>query len=76
MKKYFLFVLGLFLFFCPFAVQAEEMAEAPLIDQEEITRYLQSEDMYQGTLSWHGNKLSSKFNYHKTTKKKRLIETH
>ena len=29
MKKLFAFVLGLLLFLCPFAVQAEEIADAP-----------------------------------------------
>ena len=74
MKKLFAFVLGLLLFLCPFAVQAEdielmpqeEIAEAaPSPDQmsDEAIRYLQGEDMYQGTLSWQGNKASTKFNY-------------
>ena len=68
MKKLFAFVLGLLLFFCPFAVQAED---DELIPQEEIVNapsedalnYLLSEDMYQGTLSWQSNKASTKFNY-------------
>tara|TARA_Y100001968_G_C19072404_1_gene579030 strand:+ start:52 stop:282 length:231 start_codon:yes stop_codon:yes gene_type:complete len=76
MKKLFLSVLALFLFFCPLAVHAEEIAEALLPDQDEVYKYFQGEDTFQGTLSWQGNKLSSKFNYDKTTKKKRLIETH
>ena len=71
MKKLFAFVLGLLLFLCPFAVQAEdvepipqkEIAEAPEPMSDETIRYLQSEDMYQGTLSWQGNKTSTKFNY-------------
>ncbi len=73
MKKFFSFVLGLLLFLCPFAVQAEdvelipheEIAEAPSPDpmSDEAIRYLQGEDMYQGTLSWQGNKASTKFNY-------------
>jgi len=73
MKKLFAFVLGLLLFFCPFAVQAddvdlipqEEIAEAPAPESmsDEAIRYLQGEDMYQGTLSWQGNKTSTKFNY-------------
>ena len=29
MRKLFSFVLGILLFFCPFAVQAEEIADAP-----------------------------------------------
>ena len=68
------FVLGLLLFFCPFAVLAkdielipqEEIPEAaPSPDQmsDEAIRYLQGEDIYQGTLSWQGNKASAKFNY-------------
>ena len=73
MKKLFAFVLGLLLFFCPFAVQAEdvglipqeEIADAPAPESmsDEAIRYLQGEDMYQGTLSWQGNKTSTKFNY-------------
>ena len=74
MKKLFYFVLGLLLFLCPFAVQAEEIepmpqeeiAEAP---SEDALNYLLSEDMYQGTLSWQGNKASTKFNYDKPKKK-------
>ena len=74
MKKLFSFVLGLLLFLCPFAVQAEEIepmpqeeiAEAP---SEDALNYLLSEDMYQGTLSWQGNKASTKFNYDKPKKK-------
>ena len=74
MKKLFAFVLSLLLLFCPFAVQAEEfelmpqeeIAEAPL---EDALNYLLSEDMYQGTFSWQGNKVSTKFNYDKIKKK-------
>ena len=71
MKKLFSFVLGLLLFFCPLAVQAEKIAEAPSIDpmSEEALNYLLGEDMYQGTLVWQGNKISTKFNYDKTKKK-------
>ena len=73
MKKLFAFVLGLLLFFCPFAVQAEdvepmqqeEIVEAP---SEDAQNYLLSQDMYQGTLSWQGNKASTKFNYDKPKK--------
>ena len=68
MKKLFAFVLGLLLFFSPFVVQAkdvepipeQEIAEAP---SKDALNYLLSEDMYQGTLSWQGNKVSTKFNY-------------
>ena len=74
MKKLFAFVLGLLLYICPFAVQAEdvelmpqeeipEAATSPDQMSEEAIRYLQGEDIYQGTLSWQGNKVSTKFNY-------------
>ena len=63
MKKLFLFVFVILLCFCTSEVLAEEIAENPTPDQEEVLRYLQGEDIYQGTLSWQGNKLSSKFNY-------------
>ena len=74
MKKLFAFVLGLLLFCCPIAVQAEEIelmppeeiAEAP---SDDALRYLLNEDQYQGTLSWQGNKASTKFNYDKPKKK-------
>ena len=56
MKKLFAFVLGLLLFFCPFAVQAEdvelipqeEIVEVPSPDlmSEEAITYLLGEDMY------------------------------
>ena len=71
MKKLFSFVLGLLLFFCPIAVQAEEIAEAPAPVQmsEDALNYLLSEDMYQGTLFWQGNKASTKYNYDKPMKK-------
>ena len=76
MKKLFAFVLGLLLFLCPFAVQAddvelipqEEIADAPESMSDEAIRYLQGEDMYQGTLSWQGSKASTKFNYDKPKK--------
>ena len=74
MKKLFSFVLGLLLFCSPIAVQAEEVE---LMPQEEIAeapsddalRYLLNEDQYQGTLSWQGNRASTKFNYEKPKKK-------
>ena len=63
----------LFLFLCPLVAQAddadltlqEEIAEVPSPDSmsEEAISYLLGEDMYQGTLSWQGNKVSTKFNY-------------
>ena len=71
MKQLFPFVLGLLLFFCPMAVQAKEKAEAPFPPpmSEEAIRFLQGEDLYQGSLSWQGNKASTKFNYDKPNKK-------
>ena len=70
MKKIFSIVLGLLLFLCPFAVKAEEIVEAPAPEpmSEDALNYLLSEDMYQGTLSWQGNKASTKFNYDKPKK--------
>ena len=73
-EKLFSFVLGLLLFFYPIAVQAEdvelipkeEIVEAP---SEDALNYLLSEDMYQGTLSWQGNKVTTKFNYDNPKKK-------
>ena len=47
-------------------MQQEEIPEAaPSPDQmsDEAIRYLLGEDIYQGTLSWQGNKASAKFNY-------------
>jgi len=77
MKKLFSFVLGLLLFFCPIAVQAEEIepmqqekiVKAPASISEDALNYLLSEDMYQGTLSWQGNKVTTKFNYDNPKKK-------
>ena len=75
MKKIFSLVIVLLLFFCPLAVQAEDFE---LMPQEEIAEeapsedalnYLLGEEMYQGTLSWQGNKVSTKFNYDKPKKK-------
>ena len=65
MKKLFTFVLGLLLFLCPFAVQAEQISDAPAPEpmSDEAINFLLSEDMYQGTLSWQGNKASTKINY-------------
>ena len=45
----------------------EEIAEAA--PSEDALNYLLGEDMYQGTLSWQGNKVSTKFNYDKPKKK-------
>ena len=69
MKKLFAFVFGLLLFLCVFAVQAEQIADAPEPMSEDALNYLLSEDIYQGTLSWQGNKASTKFNYDKPKKK-------
>ena len=71
MKSSLSFVLGLLCFLYPFAVDAEEMADAPTSEpmSEDALNYLLSEDMYQGTLSWQGNKTSTKFNYDKIKKK-------
>ncbi len=74
MKKLFSFVLGLLLFLCLIAVQAEdvepmpqeEIVEAP---SEDALNYLLNEDIYQGTLSWQGNRASTKFNYDKPKEK-------
>ncbi len=71
MKKLYSFVLGVLLFFCTNAVETNEIVGVPshhLISEETI-RYLHGEDMYQGSLSWQGNKVSSKFNYDKPIKK-------
>ena len=48
----------------------DQIVEAPSPDpmSDEAIRYLQGEDMYQGTLSWQGNKASTKFNYDKPKK--------
>ena len=73
MKKIFSFYFALLLFFSPLVAQAddvdltpqEEVSELPSpypISEQAIT-YLLGEDMYQGTLSWQGNKVSTKFNY-------------
>ena len=74
MNKIFSFVLSLLLFFSHFAVHAkdvelkhqEDIAEAP---SEDALNYLLGEDMYQGTFSWQGNKVLTKFNYDMPMKK-------
>jgi len=74
MNIIFSFVLSLLLFFYPFAVHAkdvelkhqEDIAEAP---SEDALNYLLGEDMYQGTFSWQGNKVLTKFNYDMPMKK-------
>ena len=74
MKELFSFVLGLLLFFCPIAVQAEDVEPMPQegiaeVLSDDALRYLLNEDQYQGTLSWQGNRASTKFNYDKPKKK-------
>ena len=79
MKKLVSFVLGLLLFFCPFALQAddieltpqEEIAKAPSLDPitEEQLNDLLGEEMYLGTLDLRGNKVDSKRDYSKKKKK-------
>ena len=77
MKKLFAFVLGLLFFFCPFAVQAEdvelipqeEIAEAPALMTEAQLNDLLGEEMYIGTLDLRGNKVDSKRDYSKKKKK-------
>ena len=74
MKKIFSFLLFLFLFFCPHVVQAEDFEPMPQKEIAEVPsrdalNYLVSEDIYQGTSSWQGNKASTKFNYDKPEKK-------
>tara|TARA_B100000214_G_scaffold334756_1_gene277641 strand:+ start:283 stop:513 length:231 start_codon:yes stop_codon:yes gene_type:complete len=76
MKKLLLSVLAILLFFCALGAKAEEIAEVSSPDQEQVIRYLQEEDIYQGTLGWKGNQLTTKLNYDKVKKKKKLIETH
>ena len=79
MKKLFAFVLGLLLFLCPLAVQAEvidlipqeEIAEAPAFEPmtEEQLNDLLGEEMYLGTLDLRGNKVDTKRDYSKKKKK-------
>ena len=75
MKQLFSLVLGLLLFFCPFAVQAEEIeltpqeetTEAPSLEPmtEEQLNDLLGEEMYLGTLDLRGNKVDNKQDYSK-----------
>ena len=75
MKKLFAFVLSFLLFFCPFALQAEEfelmpqeeIAEAPALEpmtEAEINALL-GEDPYIGETDWLGKKVSTKRDYSK-----------
>jgi len=67
------------LFYCPFAVQAddieltpqEEIAKAPALDPitEEQLNDLLGEEMYLGTLDLRGNKVDTKRDYNKKKKK-------
>ena len=80
MKKLFALFLGLLLFFCPFAVQAEdvelipqeEIAEAPALEPmtEEQLNDLLGEEMYLGTLDLRGNKVYAKRDYSKKNEKR------
>ena len=75
MKKFFLFIIVLFLCLCPFAVQGEEVelmpqeeiAETPSLEpitEAEINALL-GEDPYIGETDWRGNKVSTKRDYSK-----------
>ena len=73
MKKIFSFYFALLLFFSPLVAQADDVDLMPKEKIAEVAphepmskdalNYLLGEDMYQGTLSWKGNKVSTKFNY-------------
>ena len=70
MKILFSFVVAFLFLCCPIPVQSEDVEQIPLEEivkapSEEVLNYLLSEDMYQGTLSWQGNKTLTKFNYDK-----------
>ncbi len=75
MKKIFSLFVGLLLFLGSLSVQAEDIELMPQQEIAEVTpskdalNYLLSEDMYQGTLSWQGNKVATKFHYDKPKKK-------
>ena len=79
MKKLLALFFVLFSFFCPLAVQAEdvelipqeEIAEAPALEPmtEEQLNDLLGEEMYLGTLDLRGNKVDSKRDYSKKKKK-------
>ncbi len=75
MRRIFSFVLGLFIFLFPFAVQAEdvdlipqeEIEKAPALDpmtEAEINALL-GQDPYIGETDWRGNKISTKRDYSK-----------
>ena len=70
MKKLFALVFGLFLFFSPWVVEAEEVeimpqeeiAEVPALEPmtEKQLNDLFGEEMYIGETDWRGNKVSTK----------------
>ena len=73
MKKLSSFALGIILFLCPIAIQAEEVvlmpqeeiAEIPALDpltEAEINALL-GEDPYVGETDWRGNKVSTNRTY-------------
>ena len=59
MKNLFSIVLGLLLFFCPLAVQAEETAEAPAPEplSKDALNYLLGEDMIKALFLGKATKL-------------------
>tara|TARA_B100000214_G_scaffold338697_1_gene283998 strand:+ start:309 stop:518 length:210 start_codon:yes stop_codon:yes gene_type:complete len=68
MKKTFSLFLCFLLFFSPLAIQAEDDKQISEVPSKDALNYLLSEDMYQDSLSWQGNKTSTKFNYDKPKK--------
>ena len=78
MKKLFTFAFVLFLFFSPWAVEAEEVeimlqeeiAELPALEPmtEKQLNDLFGEEMYIGETDWRGNKVSTKRDYNKKKK--------
>ena len=85
MKKLFLLVFCLFLFFSSWGVEAEE---AEMMPQEEITEVpalepmtekqlndLFGEEMYIGETDWRGNKVSTKNDYSKKKENKKESPT-
>ncbi|WP_269610698.1 hypothetical protein [Prochlorococcus marinus] len=78
MKKLFALVFGLFLFFSPLAVEAEEVAIIPQVEIAEVLALepmtekqlndLFGEEMYIGETDWRGNKVSTKRDYNKKKK--------
>ena len=78
MKKLFSLVLGLLLFFSPFALEAEEVeimpqeeiAEVPALEPmtEKQLNDLFGEEMYIGETDWRGKKAITKRDYSKKKK--------